>query len=121
MNQSRKYLIYAAWAILLMGALCGSLMCLPFLVFFSPFWISVGLLVKLTRLGTYLNKYYLAAYDWLFYQSDKPRKVLWQFIYDSMCVFYPQQKWSTMNYGYAVLNSNGKSINNVNEEERFCL
>eukprot|EP01015_Nassula_variabilis_P023586 TRINITY_DN4433_c0_g1_i11.p1 TRINITY_DN4433_c0_g1~~TRINITY_DN4433_c0_g1_i11.p1 ORF type:complete len:256 (+),score=45.21 TRINITY_DN4433_c0_g1_i11:66-833(+) len=43
-----------------------------------------------------------------------------------MCIrdsLYPQGKWKTMNYGYALLNENGRTINlkNEDEDERFSL
>ncbi len=34
-----------------------------------------------------------SIYDWIFYRSDKPRKALWGFIYDTMCTLYPNKTW----------------------------
>lgn len=66
--------------------------------------------------------YYL--YDWVFYKSETPRRLLWQHLYDSLCWLYPQTRWKVMNYGFALLNDDGKLITNLkpeDEEERFCL
>lgn len=63
-------------------------------------------------------------YDWLFYQSETPRRFLWSFIYNTMCMLYPQTQWKAVNYGYSVLSDQGILIKNLkaeDEDERFCL
>lgn len=96
----------------------------PILFFNLPWIIVVSLLIRYTRLGNPAKNAYHAAYDWFFYKSEKPRQFLWQQLYDSLCWLYPQTRWKVMNYGYALLNDDGKLIPNLDaqdEEERFCL
>lgn len=41
-----------------------------------------------------------------------------------MCAYFPLTKWRALNYGYALLNENGRILSNLDEqqeEERFCI
>lgn len=96
-----------------------SLIFLPILLFNLPLIIVLFLLSKYTRFGGHISKFY----DWLFYKSDKPRKFLWKMMYNIMCLIFPHAKWTVMNYGYAELTSDGKTLTlpEENEGERFGL
>lgn len=32
-----------------------------------------------------------------------------------MCAYFPLNKWRALNYGYALLNENGRILNNLDE------
>jgi len=87
-----KYYIYLVWALI---TIAFAIICLliPLWILISPILLLVGLLIYLLTqtpyIGDAINKFYLGAYDWVFYRSNYPRKILWRFIYDSMCLFYP--------------------------------
>jgi len=76
------------------------------------------------QVGDKANELYIKAYDWCFYRSEGARRFLWQEFYNFICWLYPQVEWKVMNYGYAILNDNGKLIQDLNvefEDERFPL
>lgn len=91
---------------------------IPILLFNSPLLIVVFLLAKFTRFGDYLEKYYLIVYDWFMYQSETPRKLLWQGFYEFMSWYNQDTDWVTMNYGYALLSDDGHMIDNLLTEEQ---
>ncbi len=95
----------------------------PLLILNLPF-ILLGLLVlRVTGLSHRLLLVYYAIYDFMFYRSEFLRKTLWQVMYDLMVYLYPQCKWRCMNYGYASLTPDGKTLDLslVDEYERFPL
>ncbi|KRX02809.1 hypothetical protein PPERSA_04012 [Pseudocohnilembus persalinus] len=98
---------------------------IPILLFVGiPLSILIYFIANFTPLGKPIVKLYYTVYDWLFYQSEAPRKFLWGQIYNFMCRLYPQSQWKAMNYGYATVNQDGKLIKNLkpeDEEERFCF
>ena len=112
---------------------------LPIVLVNIPFIIIFGILAKYTivhffkkkihshqnyQVGKPFKAVYYYLYDWVFYKSETPRRLLWQQLYDSLCWLYPQTRWKVMNYGFALLNDDGKLITNLkpeDEEERFCL
>jgi len=101
-----------------------SIIWLPILLICLPIIVIAALLGRYTSLGKPMYKLYHNIYDWFFYKSERPRKFLWGFIYNMMCYLYPQTQWKAMNYGYAVLNDDGKLLKNLkdeDEDERFCL
>jgi len=96
---------------------------LPILIMASPLLLITFLLVKYTPVGNPVREAYYRLYDFLVYNSEKPRLFIWGFFYDAICFLYPQSKWKVMNYGYAVLNENGHlvALKEEDQEERFCL
>ncbi|CAD8083342.1 unnamed protein product [Paramecium primaurelia] len=105
-------------------AIIASFFLLVIAITFFPITIGIFIIVKYTPIRHTFTKVYHKIYDYLFYQSEKPRKLLWGFIYDFMCAYFPLNKWRAMNYGYALLNENGRILNNLDEqqeEERFCI
>lgn len=111
---------------------------LPIVLVNIPFIIIFGILAKYTiviiisfhskiiqiKVGKPFKAVYYYLYDWVFYKSETPRRLLWQQLYDSLCWLFPQTRWKVMNYGFALLNEDGKLITNLkpeDEEERFCL
>ncbi|CAD8214822.1 unnamed protein product [Paramecium octaurelia] len=112
------FFLFAAIAIV-----AGLILAIIAITFF-PITIVLFIIVKYTPVRNIFTKVYHKIYDYLFYQSEKPRKLLWGFIYDFMCAYFPLNKWRALNYGYALLNENGRILNNLDEqqeEERFCL
>jgi hypothetical protein len=57
---------------------------IPLLLINSPWIIGLILLCKFTRLGKFVEKTYLKGYDWLVYNSETPRRLLWQGFYEFM-------------------------------------
>lgn len=90
---------------------------IPILLLNSPWIIAVVLLCKYTRLGNQVEKVYLIGYDWLVYQSETPRRFLWQGFYEFMSWYCQDADWVTMNYGYALLTDDGKMIDDLLVEE----
>lgn len=70
-----------------------------------------------SQVGDYINSAYLMAYDWLVYKSEKPRHFLWQGFYEIMSFVNKDDDWITMNYGYALLSTDGKLLSNLQEEQ----
>ncbi|CAI2374163.1 unnamed protein product [Moneuplotes crassus] len=91
---------------------------IPVLLFNSPFLLVVFLLAKYTRFGGILEKWYLTVYDWLVYQSETPRRLLWQGFYEFMSWYNQDTDWVTMNYGYALLTDDGHMIDKLLTEEQ---
>jgi hypothetical protein len=52
----------------------------------------------------------LKCYDWLVYKSEKPRHYLWQAFYEIVSFVNKDDDWITMNYGYALLSTDGKML-----------
>jgi len=91
---------------------------IPILIFNSPAIIVFILLAKFTRFGCFLEKLYLRVYDWLVYQSEVPRRLLWQGFYEFMSWYNQDPDWVTMNYGYALLTDDGHMIDDLLTEEQ---
>jgi SAM-dependent methyltransferase len=91
---------------------------IPILILNSPWIITLFLLCKYTRLGGHAEKIYLKVYDWLVYQSETPRRLLWQGFYEFMSWYCQDPDWVTMNYGYALLTDDGKMIDDLLTEEQ---
>lgn len=91
---------------------------IPILIFNTPLIIAFVLLCKYTRLGTHVEKAYLRVYDWLVYQSETPRRLLWQGFYEFVCWYCQDPDWVTMNYGYALLTDDGKMMEELLTEEQ---
>ena len=84
---------------------------MPVLLLSVPFLGLMYLILKTLKLEHIPQKGYYKVYDFLFYGSDKVRKVLWQTAYDAMVYLYPQQKWKCMNYGFSnLLHDKGESV-----------
>ena len=90
---------------------------LPILLLNIWWIVPLVLLIKFTRAGDYTNEYYLRAYDWLVYRSEKPRRMVWQGFYEFMSWYCQDPDWVTMNYGYALLTDEGKMIEDLLTEE----
>ena len=82
----------------------------PFLILWSPFLVAVALVVYFTPLRGVVYKVYLQAYDWLFYKSSVARKLLWQGFYDFASWYHQDPELTCLNYGYALLNEDGKTL-----------
>jgi hypothetical protein len=91
---------------------------IPILMLNSPWIICLILLCKYTRVGDYAEKLYLSVYDWLVYQSEIPRRLLWQGFYELISWWCQSPDWVTMNYGYALLTDDGKMIDDMLIEEQ---
>ena len=91
---------------------------IPILIFNLPAIIVVVLLAKFTRLGGYIEKLYLRVYDWVVYQSETPRRLLWQGFYEFMSWYNQDTDWVTMNYGYALLTDHGHMIDDLLTERQ---
>ena len=89
----------------------------PVLLFSSPLLIALYFVVKHTFLKDHVNDFYLRAYDWLVYRSEKPRTLLWQGFYEIMSWVNQDDDWVTMNYGYALLSDDGKLLSDLTEEQ----
>lgn len=90
---------------------------IPLLLINSPWIVTLVLLCKFTKLGTYVDKMYLRGYDWLVYNSETPRRLLWQGFYEFMSWYCQDSDWVTMNYGYALLTDDGKMMEDILTEE----
>ena len=108
-------------ALLILLFLLFSLISLSLFLLFSPILVPsllgfyficrvLGLWPKVLRL---IEK----VYDWLLFESDKPRKFAWRTFYNMLCWMFPQDEWKTMNYGYAVSSDSGHTIRLAEEEE----
>ncbi len=105
------FLFVAFWALITIP------IWLPMLIFSIPFWVVAYFVCKHTFLGTHVNNAYLKAYDWLVYKSEKPRTILWQGFYEIMSWVNQDDDWVTMNYGYALLSTDGKLLSDLTEEQ----
>jgi len=104
--------------------LITSFVWIPILIVASPFIAVLYFVIKKTSVGAVIQGYYFKAYDFLFYRSEGVRRFLWEEFYDFICWMYPGVAWKVMNYGYAILNKDGKLIQDLNvefEDERFPL
>jgi len=107
----------SALGFLLFWALITSPIWIPLLIINSPWIIGLVALCKYTQVGNYAGKYYLCSYDWLVYNSETPRRFLWQGFYEFMSWYCPDNDWVTMNYGYALLTEDGKMMEDLLKEE----
>jgi cyclopropane fatty-acyl-phospholipid synthase-like methyltransferase len=59
------------------------------------------------------------VYYFIIYQN----KIFWESLYDVMLYLYPSTLWKNVNYGYAALTEDGKTIElkEADEPERFSL
>eukprot|EP01017_Pseudomicrothorax_dubius_P028574 TRINITY_DN3398_c0_g1_i1.p1 TRINITY_DN3398_c0_g1~~TRINITY_DN3398_c0_g1_i1.p1 ORF type:complete len:348 (+),score=93.28 TRINITY_DN3398_c0_g1_i1:116-1159(+) len=97
---------------------------IPLLFFTVPILTPVlVILLLIPKTRAILREGYLKAYDWLLYRSEGPRRLLWEALYNLLLFLYPSAQWKTMNYGYAVLNSDGHlvGLRREDEEERFSI
>jgi ubiquinone/menaquinone biosynthesis C-methylase UbiE len=51
------------------------------------------------------------------YGSEKPRRMIWQMFYEIVSFVNKDDDWITMNYGYALLSSDGKLLNDLKEDQ----
>lgn len=95
----------------------------PLLLLNSPILLGLYFVAKYTKFGEPLKNAYFKAYDWIFYQSEAPRKFMWSVIYNVMCMLHPETKWKSMNYGYAAVTGEGKlvKLKSEFEEERYSI
>ena len=84
------------------------------LIWHLPFLFLIYLVINYTSFG---QKLYYQAYDWLAYRSEKPRNAMWQMFYSFLCWLYPNTFWQAMNYGYALLSSDGKMVDMSEDDE----
>ncbi|KAM3131077.1 hypothetical protein pb186bvf_016775 [Paramecium bursaria] len=129
MNQYVTTVLLAIVAlILLFWSFIGALIA----IIFFPITLPVGLIIYYSPINRYIKNKYHKVYDYIFYQSERPRKFLWQKLYDNLATLYPQDKqecfqifrWTSMNYGFALLTDKGVFLNNLSDkqqEEQYCL
>lgn len=84
-----------------------------------PHFLIVGLLVKFTPLKQPFRYVFNKAYYFIIYQN----KIFWESLYDVMLMLYPTTVWTNVNYGFAALTEEGKTIalEDEDESERFSL
>jgi len=96
---------------------------LPVLLILSPVFVVLYLILKYTKAGQPLKNIVYRWYCWFLYESERPRKYIWQKFYNFMCWAAPNTNWTSMNYGYALITDEGKTIelDEHDEYERFSF
>lgn len=84
-----------------------------------PFILLGGILIKFTPLKQPFRWVFNRVYYFIIYQN----KLFWESLYDVLLLLYPSNIWKHVNYGYAALTNDGKTIelDEEDESERFHL
>ena len=65
------------------------------------------LVIMYSKIGEHVIRYVKNRFNWLLYESTRPRRWLWTRFYEFMSWIYPEDSFYIMNSGYALLSEDG--------------